>query len=79
MMLRARNAMRGIYSGVGPNEEAEAGIVLPQDYAFPVMQADNLLEVDSVIRPLCDQAHQMFGRHASPYFDRAGDWTGPEE
>jgi hypothetical protein len=29
---------------------------------FPIVQADNLLDVDRVIRPLCDQTHQMFGR-----------------
>jgi hypothetical protein len=79
MMLRTRNALRGIYAGVVPNEEVEAGLIAPLDYAFPMMQAENLREVDRVIRPLCDQAHQMFGRTASRYFNGVGDWIGPEE
>jgi hypothetical protein len=79
IVLRARNALRGIYGSMIPNQDDEAGIIAPMDYPFPMVQADNLIEIDRVSRPLCDQAHQMFGRSASPYFDRAGDWTGPEE
>jgi hypothetical protein len=79
IMLRARNALRGIYGGVVPNQDVEAGLIAPIDYPFPIMQADNLIDVDRVTRPLCDQAHQMFGRGASPYFDGVGNWTGPEE
>ena len=79
IMLRVRIPLRGIYGGMGPNDEVEAELIPPQDYPFPIMQADDLVEVDRVIRPLCDQAHQLFGRAASPSFDRAGDWTGPED
>jgi hypothetical protein len=40
-----------------------------------VMEADNLIEIDRVIRPLCDQAHQMFGRRSSPNFNSDGAWN----
>ena len=79
IMLRARNALRGIYPGIVPNEDVEAEIIAPMDYPFPIMQADNLIEIDKVTRPLCDQAHQMFGRGASSNFGREGGWIGPEE
>jgi hypothetical protein len=39
------------------------------------VQADNFIDVDKVIHPLCDQAHQMFGRSGSPCFDEDGNWT----
>jgi hypothetical protein len=77
IMLRARDALQGIYAG--PNQEVEAELIAGMDYAFPIMQADNFIEVARVIRPLCDQAHQMFGRGGSRYFNDAGDWIGPEE
>jgi len=32
------------------------------------------MNVDRIIRPLCDQAHQMFGREGSPSFDADGTW-----
>ncbi len=74
MMLRAPNALRSVYPGQVPGTEEEGGLIAPNDYRFPVMQADNLLDIDRITRPLCDQAHQMFGRDASPYFDREGVW-----
>jgi hypothetical protein len=38
------------------------------DYRFPSVQIEDLAAMDRIIRPLCDQAHQMFGRKASPNF-----------
>jgi hypothetical protein len=76
MMLRARNALRGIYQELHPGAIEDGGLIALGDYAFPIMQADNLLDIDRVTRPLCDQAHQMFGRDASPSFDANGVWNG---
>jgi hypothetical protein len=57
-----------------PHVEEPGGMISSGNYPFPVVQADNLLDVDKVIRPLCDQAHQMFGRKSSPYFNPEGIW-----
>jgi len=76
MMLRALNALRGTYEGPSPELNEEGGLIPRGDYPFPIMQADNLFELDRIMRPLCDQAHQMFGREASPLFNRDGAWVG---
>lgn len=75
MMLRPVTAIQSLYPAVGggPWEEG-GGRINAWDYPFPVMEADNLVEIDKIIRPLCDQAHQMFGRRASPNFNAEGVW-----
>jgi hypothetical protein len=42
------------------------------DYRFPSVQIDDLAAVDRIIRPLCDQAHLMFGREGSPNLNVEG-------
>lgn len=74
MMLHTVQNLAGLFPSEIPGAEQQEGLIGLGDYPFPVMQADNLLEVDRVIRPLCDQAHQMFGRMASPYFNAEGVW-----
>jgi Putative DNA-binding domain len=76
MLFRTVDEKGSLYpmAGVRGAEEA-GGIIAPGSYPFPVLQADNLLDVDRVIRPLCDQTHQMFGRDSSPYFDDDGVWS----
>jgi Schlafen, AlbA_2 len=75
MQLRIVENMQGLYpSGTIPGGEDPSGRIRTGDYQFPVVQADNFLDVDRVIRPLCDQAHQMFDRPSSPYFDANGVW-----
>ncbi len=77
MALRTMNTLAGVYlSSAGIGEEVTPPIP-PGDYLFPVMQVDDLFDTDSVIRPLCDQVHQTFGRDASPFFNAQGVWTGP--
>ncbi len=78
MLLQTASNTTGLYpmQGMPHVEEQEATISLGS-YPFPVVQADNLLDVDKVIRPLCDQAHQMFGRSSSPYFTPEGVWNRP--
>jgi hypothetical protein len=73
MLLRIVHDIEGLH--LAPIGEDPGGRIGPGSYAFPIMQADNFLDVDRVIRSLCDQAHQMFGRDASPYFTAEGVWN----
>ena len=76
MTLRTVGNAQSLHQAAGLPRGAEengrqigAGI-----YSFPVMEADNLVEIDKAIRPLCDQTHQMCGRRASPSFNANGVW-----
>ena len=73
MKLLVGNQVRSLYPNAN-NEDEPGGSIRPGEYPFPTVQADNLIEVDKVILPLCDQAHQMFGRSGSPCFDADGNW-----
>jgi hypothetical protein len=57
MMLRIQRPLAGSYQGPDLLEYHTPPIP-PTDYPFPYMQVDDLSSTDSVIRPLCDQAHQ---------------------
>jgi hypothetical protein len=73
MLLRVVHDIEGLHPAqLG---EEPGGNIGSGSYPFPVVQADNLLDVDRVIRPLCDQTHQMFGRNSSPYFTAEGVWN----
>jgi hypothetical protein len=74
MMLRTRSPLVGAFAGADGLEYHTEPLVA-RDYHFPFMQVDDLSNVDSVIRPLCDQAHQMFGREGSPSFNTQGVWV----
>jgi hypothetical protein len=74
IMLRTVNNTQSLYPSRIPGAEENGGVVAAGDYRFPVVQADDLLDIDKITRPLCDQAHQMFGRDASPFFDANGVW-----
>jgi len=75
MVLKVANDTVSFYPMVGIPQAVEPGGTIPAgSYAFPVVQAENLIDVDKLIRPLCDQAHQMFGRDSSPCFDGDGVW-----
>ena len=73
MLLRIVHDIEGLHPAV--RGEELGGKTGSGSYSFPVVQADNFLDVDRVIRPLCDQAHQMFGRDSSPYFTAEGVWN----
>ena len=73
MMLRLRISLAALEI-----DELEIGTLTANDYPFPMMQADTLADVDKTILPLCDQAHQIFGREASPCFTREGRWNRRE-
>jgi hypothetical protein len=74
MMLRTRQRLIGAYAGfMGMMEQTQP--VAIRDYSFPHMQVDDLSATDRAIRPLCDQAHQMFGLAGSPSFNAEGVWV----
>ena len=77
LMLRLKVPLVGMHAVFHGHEEDL--LTLPiGDYPFPTMQVDDLGDVDKAILPLCDQAHQMFGREASPCFNRQQrTWVGP--
>ena len=77
MLLRVPppNNLSALFPSRIPGAEEQGGLVRPDSYPFPVMQTDNFVELDKVIRLLCDQAHQMFGRRSSPFFNADGVWN----
>ena len=75
MMLRIRQPLVGVYAAVGGLGEEHTAPVPVGDYRFPYMQMDDLSSIDRIIRPFCDQAHQMFGRDGSPSFNAEGLWV----
>jgi len=75
MMLSTRRPLIGVYPAPGFGEQHSTP-VLPNDYRFPYMQVDDLSNVDRIIRPFCDQAHQMFGKDGSLCFTANGVWNG---
>jgi hypothetical protein len=76
VLLQTAKAVTGLYPMLGmPQVEEPGSTISLGSYAFPVVQADNFLDVNKVIRPLCDQMHQMFGRDASPCFNPDGVWN----
>lgn len=74
LMLRIRRPLAGAYEG-GDGLTYHTAEVPAGDYSFPYMQVDDLSSIDRVIRPLCDQGHQMFGRQGSPSFNNDGAWV----
>jgi len=73
MMLRIQRPLTGVHAvGVWIEDQTT---VPAGDYRFPFMQIDDLSSTDRIIRPFCDQAHQMFGREASPNFNAEGRWA----
>lgn len=73
MLLRVQRPLHGIYGGADnlPYETEPVGV---NDYAFPFMEIDDLSNPEKIIRPLCDQAHQLFGREGSPSFNQDDEW-----
>jgi hypothetical protein len=74
MMLRTTLPLLGAYGGIGGYPDYTDPIPAG-NYEFPFMEVDDLSATDRIIRPLCDQAHQMFGRERSPSFDAEGVWV----
>jgi Putative DNA-binding domain len=74
MMLRIRRPLIGVYAALGGYGEDHSQPVRPGDYRFPFMQVEDFTDIDKIIRPFCDQTHQMFGKEGSPSFNPAGVW-----
>jgi hypothetical protein len=75
MMLRIQRPLTGVYAGGGGLGEEHTAPVAAGDYRFPFMQIEDLSDIDRIIRPFCDQTHQMFGREGSPSFNADGVWV----
>jgi hypothetical protein len=75
MMLRTALPLTGVYAAGGGGED-HTEPVPSGDYRFPYMQVDDLSGTDRIVRPFCDQAHQMFGKDGSPNFSGDGVWIG---
>jgi hypothetical protein len=76
MMLHTSEPLAGMYAaphGIGAEPSRP---IAPGDYQFPPVLMDDFANVDEKIRPLCDQAHQTFGRASSLCFGLDGTWVG---
>jgi hypothetical protein len=72
--LRIQRALTGVYPGMGGLGEEHTPPVAAGEYRFPFLKADDLVQFDRILRPLCDQVHQMFDREESPNFTADGMW-----
>jgi hypothetical protein len=76
MQIRASHPLQGAYpTGFGQGYYATP-FIAAGNYSFPFVQIDDLSHIDQIIRPLCDQAHHMFGKSSSPNFNAEGAWVG---
>jgi hypothetical protein len=75
MTLRIQRTVTGVYAALGGGEE-HTQPVPSGDFRFPFMQIDELVNINRILKPFCDQVHQMFGKEASPSFNANGDWIG---
>jgi len=73
--LRIQRALTGVYPGMGGLGEEHTPPLAAGQYRFPFLEVDDLVQFDRILRPLCDQVHQMFGREESPNFTADGVWT----
>lgn len=73
--LRLPTALTGVYPAMGGLGEEHTPPVAAGEYRLPFVEVDDLIQLDRILRPLCDQVHQMFGREESPNFTADGTWT----
>ena len=75
-MLRTTRNIVPTYAGdLISGAEVHGTPIPPDNYPFPMMQADTLVGVDKIIQPLSHQTHQLFGRDSSPCFTLEGRWN----
>ncbi|HET8926033.1 MAG TPA: hypothetical protein VFN26_23815 [Candidatus Acidoferrum sp.] len=75
MLLNATSQVKGLYpDSMIPQATVARGSIQPGLHSFPTVVAYDFGDIDSIIRPLCDQVHQGFGQDSSPMFDREGMW-----
>lgn len=76
MLLIATSQVKGLYPDSAiPHVLVPRGSIQPGLHSFPTIVAYDFGDIDSIIRPLCDQVHQGFGQDSSPMFDNEGKWT----
>jgi hypothetical protein len=71
--LQMQRESVGLYPGGGPWEEPTQPVA-SGEYQFPFMQVDDLINIDRLLRPFCDQVHQLFGKDRSRNFSEDGIW-----
>jgi hypothetical protein len=74
MMISTKAVALGLYPDSMGLGEVVRGEIQPGVHSFPIMTSYDFEDIDSIIRPLCDQLHQGFGEEASPKFDSNGKW-----
>lgn len=72
--LRIQRELIGVYPGMWGLGEEHTPAVAPGEYRFPFMQIDDLVAIDRILRPFCDQVGQLFGKDGSSSFDADGIW-----
>jgi hypothetical protein len=73
--LRMQREFVGLYPDMNGLWEEPTQSVAPGEYRFPFMQIDDLFDLDHILRPFCDQVHQLFGKEGSPSFNTDGVWV----
>jgi hypothetical protein len=74
IILRLQRELTGVYPAIGGLGEDHTPPVEAGEYRFPFLQIDDLVHIDRILRPVCDQVHQMFGNEGSPSFNASGVW-----
>ncbi len=76
MMISAGSQVSGLYpdSTMPIMVPVVRGHLPRGQHLFPIMRAYDFGDIDSIMRPLCDQVHQGVGQEASPKFDSEGKW-----
>ena len=72
--LRIQRELTGVYSATGGLGEEHTPPVEASEYRFPFMQIDELVNIDRILQPFCDQVHQLFGKEGSSSFNADGVW-----
>jgi hypothetical protein len=72
--LTVQRELMGLYPSAGGPWEEPAALVEPDAYRFPFMQIDDFINMDRILRPFCDQVHQLFGKEGSSSFNADGRW-----
>ena len=66
--LRLPRELTGVYPEMGGMGEVHTQPIASGDYRFPFMEIDDLIDIDRILRPFCDQVHQLFGKEGSSSF-----------
>jgi hypothetical protein len=77
LTISTNSEVTGFYpDSAYPGATVFRGKIDPGRHEFPIMPTYDFRDVDSIMRPLCDQVHQGFGEEGSPRFGSDGNWRG---